>query len=113
MVLIWFACRTLKRQTITSATPLGWAAGDHSQKYGLRSKRTVSGVAETMRYGPVPGTGTSALSFNGVSGGTGAADGNPSQVRRSGSGLLSRNSIVPRASSVTMAPASEQVPGSG
>jgi hypothetical protein len=57
---------------IVLGLPAGWAAWDHSRKYGLRTNRISRSAIEAILYGPVPGTLRDPVSWSGVPGGIGA-----------------------------------------
>ena len=69
-VSIWVISRVSevpKVHTMRSGDPSGWAAADHSRKYGLRAKTTWRpGTYRVITYGPVPGTGSRPMSRAGM-----------------------------------------------
>src|SRR5436305_1288214 len=91
-----------KLNWIRLGLPSGWAAADHSWKYGLRTiTATLLGLYVFHIYGPVPGMGVLPMSCGGVDAGTATANGSASLSMNSGSGAVRWKVTVPVASFVT------------
>src|SRR5512132_2039495 len=86
---------------MASGCPSWLAVYDQTRKCGLRARSRACPDCRTTTYGPVAGT-KRLDTPEGTPAGTASANGSASLIRKSGSGVLRWQAIVPAASSTTI-----------